>query len=321
MKSSAWASYVYQYAGLGIVLVLLVTFFSTQTDHFFQWSTVVAIANRIPELTFVAVGMTFVLVIGGIDLSVGSIIALGSATMAILITEHQWPLILALGAAIMVTGFTGTLNGFVAVGFGIPSFIVTLGMMWVARGATRALTDSQTIYVGSKIEAFGQPLPGIDLSPAFITACAVVLIAQLVLQKTVFGRYCMAIGTNRKAVRLSGIRLAPYSIAVFVLSGLLCGIASFARASRMSSADPNAAIGIELLAIAACVIGGTSLIGGRGSTIATFLGVLIIEVLQTGLAQMGVSDASKQIITGLVIIVAVIVDALRSRAGRRQLSD
>ena len=123
----------------------------------------------------------------------------------------------------------------------------------------------------------------------------------------------MAIGTNAEAVRMSGIRAAPYSIAVFAISGLMCGLAGWAHTSRLSTADPNAAVGIELAAIAACVIGGTSFMGGRGSVVSSFIGVLIIAVLQTGLAQLGVSDANKQIITGSVIVVAVLLDSLRNR--------
>ena len=161
-------------------------------------------------------------------------------------------------------------------------------------------------------------LDAIGLSPAFLGACLTVLAGQFLLTRTVFGRYCIAIGTNAEAVRLSGIRAAPYSIAVFAISGLMCSLAGWAQTARLSTADPNAAVGIELSAIAACVIGGTSLMGGRGSVISSFIGVLIIKVLQTGLAQLGVSDANKQIITGSVIIVAVLLDAIRSRWNARR---
>ena len=181
---------------------------------------------------------------------------------------------------------------------------------------TKVVTDSQSIYVGKQIEGFGEPLPGISLSPAFLFAVTAVIAGQFLLTRTVFGRYCIAIGTNAEAVRMSGIRAAPYCIAVFVLSGLMCGLAGLAQTSRLSTADPNAAVGLELSAIAACVIGGTSLMGGRGSVVSSFIGVLIIAVLQTGLAQMGVTDANKQIITGSVIVTAVLLDAFRTRGIR-----
>jgi ribose transport system permease protein len=207
-------------------------------------------------------------------------------------------------------------NGVVSVWFSIPAFIVTLGMLEMARGATKVITDSQTMYIGSRVEGFGEPFESVPLSPAFLIAVAAVVAGQFLLSQTVFGRYCVAIGTNREAVRMSGIRTAPVIAATFAISGLMCGLASLAQTSRLSSADPNAAIGLELSAIAACVIGGTSLMGGRGSVVASFIGVLIIAVLQSGLAQMGVEDAIKQVITGGVIILAVLIDALRQRFGR-----
>jgi ribose transport system permease protein len=294
-------------------LLILVALFGLASANFFQWSTLVSIANQIPDLTFIAVGMTLVLIIGGIDLSVGSVLALSSAVLAVLMAKHGWPLWAAIPVGMLAGAACGLFNGVVSIGFGIPSFIVTLGMLEIARGATKVVTESQSIYLGKRIEGFGEPLAGISLSPAFLLACVAVIASQFLLTRTVFGRYCIAIGSNAEAVRMSGIRVEPYSIAVFVFSGLMCGLAGLAQTSRLSTADPNAATGIELAAIAACVIGGTSLMGGRGSVISSFIGVLIIAVLQTGLAQLGVSDANKQIITGSVIVVAVLFDAIRGR--------
>lgn len=317
MINRRWAHSFIQYAGLAAVLVILIAIFSIGSENFLQRSTLISIANQLPDLTFLAVGMTLVLVVGGIDLSVGSLLALSSAVMGVLIVRYQWPLPAALVAACGVSMLCGGFNGLVSIGFGIPSFIVTLGMLEMARGATKLVTDSQTIYIGNRIEWFGEPIAGLGVSPAFLLACAAVICGQLLLTRTVFGRYCVAIGTSAEVVRMSGIRTSPYSVIVFAISGLLCGLAGWSQTARLSTADPNAAIGIELAAIAACVIGGTSLMGGRGSVISSFFGVMIIQVLQTGLAQLGVSDANKQIITGAVIVLAVLVDALRSRWGRR----
>ncbi|TWT56387.1 ABC transporter permease [Allorhodopirellula solitaria] len=316
MTNSRWTQSLLQYGGLLAVLVLLIFIFSVSSENFFQTSTLVTIANQVPDLTFLAVGMTLVLIVGGIDLSVGSLLALSSAVLGVLMAHRGWSIWPSLGVAMLVSGVGGMINGSLSVGFRIPSFIVTLGMLEMARGATKVVTDSQSVYIGSRVEWFGQPLPGILLSPAFLTAVLAVIIGQFVLTRTVFGRYCVAIGTNAEAVRMSGIRSAPYSIAVFGISGLMCGLAGLAQTSRLSTADPNGAIGMELAAIAACVIGGTSLMGGRGSVISSFIGVLIIQVLRTGLAQIGVSDANKQIITGLVIVVAVMLDAVRSHWGK-----
>ncbi len=316
MRSKAVKEMFVQYGGLCLVLAVMIGVFSALTENFLQRSTFTTIANQIPDLTLVAVGMTFILIVGGIDLSVGSILALSSAVLGTLMVDAGWPLWAAIPVCLLTGALCGLFNGSISVGFRIPSFIVTLGMLEIARGATKVVTDSQTKYIGSKVEAIGEPLPYIHLSTAFLLALGAVLIGQFLLSRTIFGRFCVAIGTNEEAVRMSGIRTAPYSIAVFGLSGLLCGLAGIAQTSRLSSADPNAAIGMELLAIAACVIGGTSLMGGRGSVISSFIGVLIISVLQTGLAQIGVSDANKQIITGSVIVVAVLIDSLRNRFGK-----
>jgi ribose transport system permease protein len=317
MNQSKWTQALIQYGGLLSVLSLLIIVFGVSSNNFFQSSTIVTIANQIPDLTFLAVGMTLVLIVGGIDLSVGSLLALSSAVLGVLMANHGWSIRASLSVAMIVAGLCGVINGAISIGFGIPSFIVTLGMLEIARGATKVVTDSKSAYIGRDVEWFGQPVDGLMVSPAFILAVLMVVIGQFVLTRTVFGRYCVAIGTNQEAVRMSGIRSAPFGIAVFGISGLMCGLAGFAQTSRLSTADPNAAVGIELAAIAACVIGGTSLMGGRGSVISSFIGVLIIQILQTGLAQVGVSDANKQIVTGSVIVVAVLLDALRSLWGKQ----
>ncbi|MHC4876826.1 MAG: ABC transporter permease [Planctomycetota bacterium] len=304
---------ILQYAGLLGVLLLLIAVFSLTSRNFLQARTFATIANQIPDLTCIAVGMTLVLIIGGIDLSVGAVLAMSSAVLGVLMIDRSWSLESATVVCVLAGGLCGLFNGVVSVGAKIPSFIVTLGMLEMARGAAKLLTRSQTKYIGKPVEAIGEPIAGIAVSPAFLLAVAAVLVAQFVLTRTVFGRYIVAIGSNAEAVRMSGIRVAPYSISVFVISGLLCGVAGLIQTSRLSSADPNAAVGLELSAIAACVIGGTSLMGGRGNVINSFLGVLIIRVLQTGLAHLGTSDAMKQLITGGVIVVAVLFDAIRQR--------
>jgi ribose transport system permease protein len=313
MNKSPLFSSLVQYVGLLGVLVALVLVFGGLSDNFLQVSTFVSIANQIPDLTLISVGMTLVLITGGIDLSVGSMLALTSAVLGVLMVNHSWPLWAAIPVCLLTGACCGLFNGVVSIGANIPSFIVTLGMLEIARGATKIVTNSQIIYIGSAVEPIGEPLSVVMLSPAFFLALGVVGIGQFLLTRTLFGRYCVAIGTNAETVRMSGIRAAPYSITVFVISGMLCGAAGLTQTSRLASADPNAAIGIELAAIAACVIGGTSLMGGRGSVIHTFFGVLIIAVLQTGLAHVGVSDAAKQICTGTVIVVAVLLDSIRRR--------
>jgi len=307
---------VVQYAGMAAALLALITIFGLASPTFATASTAASIANQIPDLTVVAVGMTLVLIVGGIDLSVGSLLALSAAVMGVALTKWGWPLAAAIPLALVIGASAGLINGTISVWARIPSFIVTLGMLEAARGGAYLATDSQTAYIGSSVEWIGAPIRGLGLSPAVLTALVVVIVGQVVLTRTVFGRHLIAIGTNAEAVRMAGIRTAPYAITVFAISGLLCGLGAVMQTARLSSADPNAAVGMELSAIAACVIGGTSLMGGRGSIIATFFGVLIIAVLQTGLAQVGASEPLKRVITGGVIVAAVLLDALRQRWGR-----
>ena len=304
------------YVGMGGALLGLVAIFACASPTFASAATATAIANQIPDLIVVAVGMTLVLIVGGIDLSVGSLLALSAAVLGVLLVRAHAPLAVAVPAALLTGALAGTVSGAISAWARIPSFIVTLGMLEAARGGAYLITDSQTCYIGAVVEWIGAPLPGLRLSPAVLTALAVVAAGQLLLTRTVFGRHLVAIGTNAEAVRMAGIRTAPYVIAVFALSGALCGLGAVMQTARLSTADPNAAVGLELSAIAACVIGGTSLLGGRGAVVATCFGVLIIAVLQTGLAQVGSSEPLKRVITGAVIVAAVLLDALRTRLAR-----
>ncbi len=303
--------------GLVAVLGLLVLLFSLQSDYFFSAVTFRTLANQIPTLTVIAVGMTYVLLVAGIDLSVGSVMALCAALMGVLMADAGWPLPAALLASLAAGLACGLANGAISAHWRIPSFVVTLGMLEIARGGAYLVTDSQTRYLGGAVGAIGDPLPGLGLSPALLLALAVVAVAQFLLLRTVFGRYLVAIGTNEEAARLSGINIGRWKALVFAIAGLLAALGGAFQLGYLQSADPNAGIGLELSAIAAVVIGGTSLSGGRGSVVNSFLGVLIIAVMQTGLAQLGVSEPGKRIITGAVIIVAVLIDQYREPLAAR----
>ncbi|MBM4024885.1 MAG: ABC transporter permease [Planctomycetes bacterium] len=300
---------------MAIALVLLLVIFGLWARNFFTLTTFRTIANQIPDTTIAAVGMTFVLILAGIDLSVGSVLALSSAALGIALVNWGLPLALAVPACLLVGLACGGANGLIIIRWRLPSFIVTLGMLEAARGAAYWVTQSRTIYVGGPVEVITETTI-LGLSLPFLLAILIVVAGQLVLSRTVFGRYLIAIGTNEEAVRLSGIDPRPYKLAVFVLSGLLAAVAATIQTARMSSANPNTATGFELQVIAAVVIGGTSLMGGRGSVVRSFFGVLIIAVLGAGLAQVGVRDEYKRLITGCVIVAAVILDQYRHRLGR-----
>ncbi|AJQ46365.1 ABC transporter permease [Pseudomonas putida] len=305
------------YLGLAGALLAMIVLFSFLSSHFWSYSTFSTLANQIPDLMVLAVGMTFVLIIGGIDLSVGSVLALAASAVSVAILGWGWGVLPSALLGMAVAALAGSITGGVTVAWRIPSFIVSLGVLEMARGLAYQLTDSRTAYIGDAYAWFSNPV-AFGISPAFIIALLVIVLAHLVLTRTVFGRYLIGIGTNEEAVRLAGIDPRPYKVLVFALMGLLAGLAALFQISRLEAADPNAGSGLELQVIAAVVIGGTSLMGGRGSVISTFFGVLIISVLAAGLAQIGASEPTKRIITGAVIVIAVVLDTYRSRrAGRR----
>jgi ribose transport system permease protein len=304
---------------MAAVLGLLLLVFSLATDHFFSATNFRTIANQVPAAMLVATGMTFMLVVAEIDLSVGSVVGFCSAVLGVALTQWHWPLPLAVAASLAAGLLCGTFNGLVSLRWRLPSFIVTLGMLEMARGGAHALTKSQTQYIGAAVEGIaGASILGLSLP--FLLALVIVIAGQLVLSRTVFGRYLVAIGTNEEAVRLSGIDTRRVKLGVFLISGALVALAAIIDTSRFQSANPNAGSGFELQAIAAAVIGGTSLMGGRGSIISTFFGVLIIAVLNSGLAAVGARDETKRLITGLVIVAAVILDHYRHRLGSSKRS-
>jgi ribose transport system permease protein len=306
-----------EYAALLGIWLGLLLLFGAVSRNFLTAQALGTLANRIPPLAVIAVGMTFVLIIGSIDLSVGSVLGFCGATLGMAMVDWHWPL-WAAGALCVWLGVTaGALNGLVSVRLGIPSFIVTLGMLEIARGLAYLTTHSQTKYIGAAVEGLSKS-GVLGLSPAFLLAVLVVAAGQVVLSRTVFGRYLIAIGTNEQAVRLAGVDPRPAKTAVFALLGLLTGAAAVFHTSHLGAADPNAGVGLELSAIAAVVIGGTSLMGGRGSVVNSFFGVLIIATLEAGLAQAGASEPAKRVITGAVIVVAVVLDAWRRRLSSRE---
>ena len=309
---------VKEYMGMLAALGLVVLVFSLVGEGFFSAMTFRSIANLNPENFVVAVGMTFVLIIAGIDLSVGSVLALSGAVLGVCMAQFGLPAPVAILACLLVGLTCGLINGLVTIAWRLPSFIVTLGMMEIARGAAYLVTGSRTKYVGSAIAGIAE-VNLLGLSLPFLIAAAIVVSGQLVLSRTVFGRYAIAIGTNEEAVRLSGIDPRPIKVAVFALCGLLAAVGAIFQTSRMESAIPSAGTGFELQVIAAVVIGGTSLMGGRGSVVRSFFGVLIIVALGSGLDQVGASEHTKRLITGSVIVGAAILDYYRQRLNRSGL--
>lgn len=311
---SAWSLFSPgQVGGLLLVLGLLVAGFGWLQPRFLSAATLALVGNQIPDLAVLACGMTLVMVAGGIDLSVGSVVGLATALLGYCLGEWNWPVGLACAAALAVGLGCGLLNGAVSVLAGIPSFIVTLGMLEAARGGAYLLSGSQTRYLGTGLEGWSTPVSVLHLSPSALLAGVVVLAGQGLLTVTALGRRLVAVGENEQAAWRMGVDPKATRIIAFGLCGLLAGLAGLFQTARLGSADPNAGIGMELGAIAAVVIGGASPSGGRGSVLGAFLGVLVIAVLQTGLAQVGAADPVKRLVTGAVIVLAVLADAWRRR--------
>ena len=305
--------YASEYAGMVLIWVGLIVLFSLLSDRFLTRATFANLANQVPTLTVVAAGMTLVIITAGIDLSVGSVLGLSSAVFGVAVLSWGLPIPVALGVAMAAGAGAGFFNGWVSVRWRVPSFIVTLGMLEMARGLSYLATNSQTMYLDGALASLSRPLPGLGVPLSFLIALVVVAVLQFVLTRTVYGRRLIAIGANERAVKLAGVRTEGARIGVFVIAGALSALGALFYLSRLGSADPNAGAGLELSAIAAVVIGGTSLMGGRGSVLNSFFGVLIIVTLETGLAQIGASEPLKRIITGGVIVGAASFDAWRER--------
>lgn len=271
--------------------------------------------------TIIAVGMSFIIITAGIDLSVGSLLALCNILMGLVMLKFSpsnGTVQITLGILVALFGGStiGFLNGFITVKWRIPPFIVTLGMLGIDRGLALWAIHSQTEnLIGRVTPAFSFIGNGSILGIPFpaLVAITVVVIAHFILNYTLLGRYTIAIGSNEEAARLSGIKVGYYKTLVYILGGFLVGIAAVIQTSRLGSANPTIGAGFELFAIAAVIIGGTSLMGGEGTIPGTLVGALIIGVLNNGLTLMNIPDEIKQIIIGLVIIVAVLLDRLRSR--------
>jgi len=307
-------------AGIGVALVALVGVFAMLSPIFLTPTNITNIFTQISINVILAVGMTFVILIGGIDLSVGSVMAfcaVVAGTVLKLEGLSVGPAIaLALLASVAVGAMCGLANGAISAYWAIPSFIVTLGMLNIARGAALQWTQARSIYeFPDAFNDFGSATV-LGLPAIFLVALALVALGWFVLNRTVFGRLVYAIGNNEEAVRLAGHSVRAVKIAAFVICGAAVGVGAVIYMTRLTIASPISGIGFELNAIAAVIIGGTSLSGGRGSIVGTLLGACIIGVLANGLILIGMSDFLRQMVTGFVIILAVVLDVYRARLTR-----
>jgi len=297
-----------------IGLIALCVFFSLKTDAFFSAGNLLNILDQITVLGILAVGMTLVIVTGGIDLSVGSVLAFSMMVMGVCSRTLGLPFELSMLAAALAGALCGALSGSLVVWARLPPFIATLAVMSAARGMANILTEGRQI-VGypewftqlATVRQFG------FLSLTVAGFILIALIAALILRYRPVGRNLFAIGGNAQVARLVGIRVNTSTLMVYVISGLMAGIAAVTFAARLDSSQPSAGQGYELDTIAAVVVGGASLSGGVGSIGGTVIGVFIIGVLRNGLNLMGVSPFVQQVLIGVVIAIAVMFDTLGRR--------
>jgi len=303
---------------IGLVLVIGLFAIPSETrEYFLTYHNFKIIFTQTVIVSIGALGMTLIIVSGQIDLSVGSTIALTGVIAALLI-QKGWGAAATTGAAIGVGGLVGLLNGAAIAGLRMPSFIITLGMLGIARGTAKWLAGNQTVnYDSSPINGWmttSNPA-GAALPDGVWVAIALAAATSLMLRKTVFGRHVFALGSNEAAARLCGIPTTRLKIFVFVLAGFFTGLSGIFQLSRLRLGDPTVAVGLELDIIAAVIIGGASLNGGSGTVLGSIIGALIMSVLRNGSQQMGWPNYFQEIIIGLVIIVAVFLDRFR-RGGK-----
>ena len=300
-----------------IGLILLCAFLSFATDSFFSFRNFLNIADQITVLGIMAVGMTFVILIGGIDLSVGSILALSMMVLGYLNVTAGYPMGVAIGGALIASAIAGAISGLLITEFKVPPFIATLAMMSIARGLANMITNGSQIIgfptwfnLGAIIRHFG------FLTVTVAVLITVFVVAALFLRFRQEGRALYAIGGNPEVARLAGINVRLTTVMVYMVCALLSGLAGILLAARLDSVQPSSGVAYELDAIAAVVIGGTSLSGGTGGIVGTIIGVLIIGVLRNGLNLLSVSPFLQAVVIGLVIVLAVAAETFKHRTAR-----
>lgn len=310
----SWLSIVSGAQGPLIGLILLCVVFSATSSVFLSFRNALNVIDQVTALGVLAIGMTAVIVIGGIDLSVGSILALSMMVMGWLANDHGVPFPLAIVVGIAIGALCGLVNGLLVTEAKLPPFIATLTMMSVARGLANITTN------GEQVVGYPDWFTGLATIRHFgFLSATVALFIVLAIASFIFlryrstGRSLYAIGGSNEVARLAGIPVKRFTSAVYVASGLLAGIAGVAMASRLNSSQPSAGLGYELDTIAAVVIGGASLSGGVGGIGGTVIGVFVIGILHNGLNLVGVSPFIQQVVIGVVIAVAVTADTLRRR--------
>ncbi len=300
-------------------LIVLVAFFGFASPEFLQIENIVSILQATAVNGVLAIASTFIIITGGIDLSVGTLMTFCAVMSGVFLTNWGMPLFVGVLAAVVFGALSGSISGFLVAKLRIPPFIATLGMMMLLKGLALVISGTRPIYFNntpgftsiSQDSLIGSLIPALPIPNSVLILFVLAVLAAVALNKTLFGRYTFALGSNEEAIRLSGVNVDLWKIAVYTVGGAICGIAGLLIASRLNSAQPALGQGYELDAIAAVVIGGTSLSGGTGTITGTMIGAFIMSVLVNGLRVMSVDQEWQIVVTGFIIIAAVYMDILR----------
>lgn len=298
-------------------LIVLVVFFGAMNSRFLLPGNLSDILLSTVVIGLLALGATFVIITGGIDLSVGTGMSLCSVMVGVVLTYLGLPLWAGVVGGILMGALIGAVNGFLISFLKIPPFIATLATMLVCQGMALVVSGTKPIYFtgteGFSNLALGKPIAGLVIPNAVFIFFAVATVAGVVMSKTLLGRYTFSIGSNEEATALSGINVRSWKLWIYTAAGAFTGLAGVIIAARLNSAQPGQGMGYELQAIAAVVIGGTSLAGGKGSIVGTVIGALIMSVLTNGLRVISVPQEWQNVAIGVVILVAVYLDMLRRK--------
>ena len=302
-----------------LTLIVLIIIFAILSPNFLLVDNIISILLATCVNGLLALGVTFVIITGGIDLSIGTVMTFSAVISGLCVTGLNLPLWLGSIICILVGTIIGTLTGLMVSRLKIPAFIATLGVMMITSGLSLVVTGARPVYFPSEYKEiavgslFGKLIPGFQLPNAVLILFIMAIIASIILNKTVMGRYNFAIGSNTEATRLSGVNVAGWLTGIHALAGAFFGIAGIIISSRLGSAQPAIGQGYELEAIAAVVIGGTSLAGGQGTISGTIIGAFIMSVLTNGLRIVGVAQEWQTVVIGAVVILAVFIDTYRRK--------
>lgn len=310
-------SRIFRDYGIAIIFLALVLVLALTTPRFIRIGNIYNVMRQSSVNALLALGMTFVILSGGIDLSVGSVLAFGGVLAASMVSQafggFVLPAYVGLGLALLGGAVLGAVNGYFVAKWRVPAFVVTLGMLSIARGLTLIYTDGRPIpRVSEQFQFFGQGYIFGAPMPVIITL-GMFLFAALILYRTPYGRYIYAVGGNEMSARVSGVNTRLIKFSVYVISGMTAALGGVLLTARTTAGLPQAGVAYELNAIAAVVIGGTRLSGGQGTLFGTLIGALIIGVINNALNLLGVSAYYQQLIQGAIIVLAVLLDQLRKQ--------